>query len=465
MRMRDTKVTSGEKNTEALNEWTVEIATTAMKTPEDIMQLLNTALAVETVQLNADYPQVCTAIANLLKKYVHADKFEQFIDNCTTLTQPPGHPEAGPVARLLCAVIKVISPNDDFGTLRILTDVNAAAKHDEELYNIIAAHFHEMDSEESDFARSHDAFFDNEAAEKAKKDAEKAMMAKRDFIEFFTNPQSGWFADPAMDGYPFPFSVICARPFRTYEMGTGVLMASGHETGFTAHGHEDVQVGDDPISHTHVCHFTAWYASVVTNPKRVAIAHDIFCLGYVSGESRQFIKPEEWKSGGGAYDPHTFLNRDGRSHGSIVAMLAPFQTGCKRWGATLNPDQKLQNPIDMSGSYSQCLDDCNRSALPFANLNNAIWEFNVTAQAQPDARALADQAKDFELQSTVNLTCFATMQKFVGGSAERGFDNTAYSPNTDHFGPDCIGPGSAKGRNGDLAGLKRFDYNKFLVEV
>jgi len=131
------------------------------------------------------------------------------------------------------------------------------------------------------------------AALKGKQGTPDSLINFNSLYEYITSPR-GWTADAEMDGHPPPLSVVCTRPFKTYQMGSAVLMQSGKETGFTAHGHEDVQVGDDCIAHTHVCHFTGWYASVITNPKRIAIAGDVYCMAYERGESRNFFDHREW---------------------------------------------------------------------------------------------------------------------------------------------------------------------------
>ena len=53
-----------------------------------------------------------------------------------------------------------------------------------------------------------------------------------------------------------PVSVIMARPFCTYQMGTAILARGGLELGMTAHGHHDFQLADDVIHKVHVGHYT-----------------------------------------------------------------------------------------------------------------------------------------------------------------------------------------------------------------
>lgn len=281
------------------------------------------------------------------------------------------------------------------------------------------------------------------------------------FYKYLTDP-SGWTNDERMDDFPPPLSVVCTRPFKTYQMGSAVLMQSGKETGFTAHGHEDVQVGDDCIAHTHVCHFTGWYASVITNPKRIAIAADVYCMAYERGESRNFFDHEKWTRDTAPHDPLTHLRED-QENKSIIAFLAPYGAGCKRFECQLAHEDRLPTPLDISGTYSQCKVNTrhDKSSMPCPALNQYLWNCNVIADGQLSVEEIAEQAVTWDAVPICNLTCFSTTQRILGGSVNSAIDNTAIILGQDHFGPDFTGPGAAKGRNGGTGGLlgfKRFNH-------
>lgn len=282
------------------------------------------------------------------------------------------------------------------------------------------------------------------------------------FYSYLTDPR-GWTNDPAMDECPPPLSVVCTRPFKTYQMGSAVLMQSGKETGFTAHGHEDVQVGDDCIAHTHVCHFTGWYASVITNPKRIAIAGDVYCMAYERGESRNFFDHTKWNSDVAPHDPLTHLRED-QENKSIIAFLAPYGAGCKRYESQLPQECRLPTPLDISGKYSQCKVNSRfrDSSMPCVDLNTALWKCNIIAEGQSSVEEQAESAVTWDAVPICNLTCFGTTQRVLGGSVNSSaVDNTAIILGQDHFGPDFTGPGAAKGRNGGTGGLlgfKKFNH-------
>jgi len=83
--------------------------------------------------------------------------------------------------------------------------------------------------------------------------------------------------------------ILIFRPFQTYRMSSAILAAGGKDLGETFHGHHDFQLSDDIIRKVHVGHYTHYSKSVVKQPKRYAIAEDVFAQGYVSGEGVDFF--------------------------------------------------------------------------------------------------------------------------------------------------------------------------------
>jgi len=86
--------------------------------------------------------------------------------------------------------------------------------------------------------------------------------------------------------------IVIFRPFQTYRMSSAILAAGGADLGETFHGHHDFQLSDDIIRKVHVGHYTHYSKSVVKNPKRFAIAEDVFSQGYVSGEGIEFFSKD-----------------------------------------------------------------------------------------------------------------------------------------------------------------------------
>ena len=258
----------------------------------------------------------------------------------------------------------------------------------------------------------------------------------------------------AVNGGQIQFSFLCVRPFRRYRMGSAVLMATGLDTGFTAHAHEDVQVGDDPISHVHVTHFTGWFSSTIIDTKRVAVAHDVFCMGYQGGEGKKYVNRGEWNN----IHPYQFMFESSKDNGSVFVMLAPADFG--KPGASA--DNIPSNPIDLSGT-GHAVPCGGEHKMPYHAFNNSIWGWNKWAQGAPTGRDLVNEASRFSADPFVNMLCFQTMQKVISSNGGNDYEFGAYIRNTDHFGADHIGPGSRSSRNGGFASLKHFNYESLKV--
>lgn len=61
-----------------------------------------------------------------------------------------------------------------------------------------------------------------------------------------------------------PFGAFLFRPFQSFSMGSGIIMKAGNETGFTAVGNSDFQLGDNVTNKTHLGHFTFYFEPVVS---------------------------------------------------------------------------------------------------------------------------------------------------------------------------------------------------------
>ena len=90
------------------------------------------------------------------------------------------------------------------------------------------------------------------------------------------------------DGHGVKFR-LCFRPFRRYRMGTGILCQAGEALGNTFRGHKDFQMTDNIIAKTHIGHYTMWHKAVVVDDRRLYLAEDMFCSGYVGGEGHASV--------------------------------------------------------------------------------------------------------------------------------------------------------------------------------
>jgi hypothetical protein len=313
---------------------------------------------------------------------------------------------------------------------------------------------------------------------------------------------------PAHGGY----DLLCMRPFRQYTMGTGVLLKKGSELGNTFRGWADFQLTDNIIAKTHIGHFTFWHASIVTNPKCLFLAEDIFCTNYVSGEGKKVLSwrhIDEFNQ-----DP---LGTMAKYDASIIALPVPI--------GAMNPTDhrlNLNNPISLTGVLDPGLRQMTgRSRAACVNIGDYevqgksrrvvseladMWDkehgiappnvgpvhgARVAAAANP--RPYANPARDRDLSGQtysdmyaalfgfhsmnhdvdyensktfetasrlINTMCFHTMQKFRNPLNNRW---EVTNLNTGHFGENGIYEGVKKIRSGYLDYFKEMDYQKSMA--
>lgn len=327
--------------------------------------------------------------------------------------------------------------------------------------------------------------------------------------------------DKKARGNPAPFDLLCMRPFRQYTMGTGVLCKKGNELGNTFRGWADFQLTDNIIAKTHIGHFTFWHASIVTNPKCLFLAEDIFCTNYEAGEGRTILS---WKHAQAFREDPIGTMR--QNSASIIAMPVPV-------GAISPFDHRLQmnNPVSLTGSLDPNVreltgrqdackvhigdyesegttsntlrelralwkakaismsSDANRNTLP---VNRLAWDpDNIPCPPDPDTddrynkhygcggQVLSDiydaiwgfsgmnhsvdyqNSGSFETSARlINTICFHTMQKFQNPQNMRW---EVTNLNTGHFGENGIYEGVKKIRCGFLDYFKEMNYQKAMA--
>jgi hypothetical protein len=232
----------------------------------------------------------------------------------------------------------------------------------------------------------------------------------------------------------FPFNVIYARPYMTYDMSTGICMKSGSESGETLVGHADFQLGDNIVQKLHMGNFTFYSKSVVYRQQNVYLAEDMFSTGYVGGDGTAFFEEQS--------DYENFCNGGTGRHKSIFAMLAPYSSS------------EYANPIDITGRYSgnlAPLNDPDVSKLHFASAQFYSWLWNWSEQsADQPSRCHFDSA-----DATPNSLCFQGHQSMYNPSNSM-FDLVV--KNTGHWG-DRVYPGCGKVRQGMNKLLEPVYYN------
>lgn len=179
--------------------------------------------------------------------------------------------------------------------------------------------------------------------------------------------------------------ILIFRPFQTYRMSSAILAAGGRDLGETFHGHHDFQLSDDIIRKVHVGHYTHYSKSVVKQPKRYAIAEDVFAQGYVSGEGIDFFTEDSLRE---AFRSGEIGSPDCKP--SLVAWVV--EKGCE---ATV---------LDMMGEFSDQYSEYGASDFTYsARLKDLLLECDVNREGVDDDVFLSDQYVD-------NTLCFRGKQ-------------------------------------------------------
>merc|ERR1712167_552484 len=137
--------------------------------------------------------------------------------------------------------------------------------------------------------------------------------------------------------------------------------------------------GDDVVSKLHYGNFTFYSKAIVTNPRNVIIARNIFVQGYVGGNDCTFIQDE--------------ADASGNINGSLIAVPLPY-------GDATN----LPNPLDITGFFNNGLEDGINAGKPHFAMGAAVAEkFNL----RPIQKDLSTHDDIFRTQGRdVNTVCY-----------------------------------------------------------
>jgi hypothetical protein len=188
--------------------------------------------------------------------------------------------------------------------------------------------------------------------------------------------------------------ILIFRPFQTYRMSSAILAAGGKDLGETFHGHHDFQLSDDIIRKVHVGHYTHYSKSVVKQPKRYAIAEDVFAQGYVSGEGIEFFTEDSLRE--------AFRGEIGTPDCKPSLISWVIEKGCE---ATV---------LDMMGEFSEQYSEYGDSSFSYSTrLKERLLAYEVNREGVDDDVFLSDQYAD-------NTLCFRGKQ-FTQRSAKGEF--------------------------------------------
>lgn len=96
---------------------------------------------------------------------------------------------------------------------------------------------------------------------------------------------------------PLPLSFVITRPHMAYNMLCAVKCLSGYEMGRTVTKPAEFEIQDDAATHAHLGTLIFYAKSVVTAPKHVFVAREIYANGCLGGAGVGAINPMTYKAG------------------------------------------------------------------------------------------------------------------------------------------------------------------------
>merc|ERR1711977_146295 len=204
---------------------------------------------------------------------------------------------------------------------------------------------------------------------------------------------------------------------------SAILTKGGYDTGATFVGHSDFILGDDVVSKLHYGNFTFYSKAVVTNPRNVIIARNIFCQAYKGGNDCT------WK-------------KDSQDNGSLISIILPA-------GETRN----LPNPLDITGQFNGGGDGDGKAHYSQAKAYKTLfnWEEHQKEVGGPDMFLDREQHR--------NTVCFRGHQFSYDLSTK---SHTAVTVNTGHWGPNVY-PGCGRVRAGEMKYLDKKNYTQAVM--
>tara|TARA_B100000497_G_scaffold106944_1_gene124172 strand:- start:174 stop:956 length:783 start_codon:yes stop_codon:yes gene_type:complete len=250
-------------------------------------------------------------------------------------------------------------------------------------------------------------------------------------------------------------------------MGTGILCQSGEALGNTFRGHEDFQMTDNIIAKTHIGHYTMWHKAVVVDDRRLYLAEDMFCSGYVGGEnnkSKRFpddaIDKTEFEE-----DPIAWMGDD-----SILSLrvrlpsehinlprsfdLCNLVAEFKEHKIKVHPDFHS----DDAASYPQADQDQwdDPAAGPDDDPHHLSRWIQRAFKGLNSAYDVAADDQYLTAGGTVNAKCFRTMEVEVTEAGHRSIRTL----NQGHFGVNGCYEGARRPRSGFIETFKDCKYEQ-----
>ena len=268
-------------------------------------------------------------------------------------------------------------------------------------------------------------------------------------------------------------AILCFRPFRRYDMGTGILCQSGEALGNTFRGHEDFQMTDNIIAKTHIGHYTMWHKAVVVDDRRLYLAEDMFCSGYAGGECN---KGCEFPQNSG--DRHDFKEdpvgwmEDPKRGASILFLRVTLKSVSslpRSFDLCNLVEEFKEHDIQLKSTVSSRRYPSEAVAPEEFSPPKTADELGSHSMSSPfvswieDAFRSMNSAYDMEAEGnylsaggTVNALCFRTMEVAVDNVGHRHIRTL----NQGHFGVNGCYEGARRPRSGFIETFKDCKYEQ-----
>lgn len=231
-----------------------------------------------------------------------------------------------------------------------------------------------------------------------------------------------------------PWDVMIARPNMTYDMATCILMKGGSETGATFQGHSDFQLGDDVQSKIHYGNYTYYSKALVTNPKNILLARNIFATGYVRGNDCEWVETEADRNSG---------QRNGKvKAGSMYAFLVPAN------------QHKKPNPLRLFAEEDDGYGNKFGRQMVGGNLYAHIYGHNQQTSSE-DFETIGTRNDQNDVTYQGHTFWWKTHRENINNHSRGSY--TGVTINTGHWGPKVYA-GCGRVRNGEEVYLKDISY-------
>ena len=225
-----------------------------------------------------------------------------------------------------------------------------------------------------------------------------------------------------------PFEILLARPHMTYDMLTCIMMKGGSDTGNTFQGHSDFQLGDDVQSKIHYGNYTYYSKALVTNPKNILLARNVFAGGYVSGDDCDWIERD-------SYSGNVIS-------GSLYAFLVPAG------------EHKKQNPLRLFTKPSDGYGHSFGREMTGRDFYSRVYGHDSLLDAHDNFETIGTRNDTNDIVYQGHQFWWKEHREQQGAGGERAFGSyTGVTTNTGHWGKNVY-PGCGRVRNGEEVYLK-----------